>query len=245
MSAPIAARVSAAAASGAAPTVPGLTVFIDNYDSFSYNVVQLLAELGAEVVVYRNDAITVAEVEALHPARIVISPGPGAPKNAGVSCDIIRAFAGKAPIFGVCLGLQCMFEVFGGVVSHAGEIVHGKTSPIHHDGKGCFTGLPSPVNAVRYHSLAGRPDTLPACLEVTARTDSGVIQGVRHADFVIEGVQFHPESILTEGGRTMLANFLQWTDGTRSMGTAAAAAGATGADTAAAAPTAVAPAATA
>lgn len=188
-------------------------VMIDNYDSFTYNIVQYFEELGAHVTVFRHDQITLNELEALSPTRIVISPGPGAPKDAGVSCDVIRRFAGRVPILGVCLGLQCMFEVFGGVVAHAGEIMHGKTSDMFHDGKGVFQGLPSPFKAVRYHSLAGVPATLPACLEVTCKTSNGVIQGVRHRELSVEGVQFHPESVLTEHGYDMLSNFLKVTSG--------------------------------
>lgn len=198
------------------PAEPGaLTVMIDNFDSFTYNVVQYLEELGATVRVFRHDAVTVAELEALAPRRIVISPGPGAPRDAGVSNDVIRAFAGRVPILGVCLGLQCMFEVFGGTVASAGEIMHGKTSPITHDGRGVFKGLPSPFQAVRYHSLAGVPGTLPGCLEATATSPGGVIQGVRHKEWAVEGVQFHPESILTEHGHDMLRNFLMWPPGGR------------------------------
>lgn len=163
---------------------------------------------------FRNDKVTVDEVEALHPVRVVVSPGPGAPADAEVSNDVIRRFAGRVPIFGVCLGMQCMYEIFGGTVAFAGEIVHGKQSPIEHDGRGVFAGLPSPVKVTRYHSLAGTPETLPAELEVTARTASGVIQGVRHREFTVEGVQFHPESILTEHGYEMFANFLRLRKGT-------------------------------
>ena len=192
---------------------------IDNYDSFTYNLVAYLEELGAQVQVVRNDALTLAGIAALRPHGIVISPGPGGPRDAGISCAAIRAFGGRVPLLGVCLGLQCMYEVFGGTVSHAGEIVHGKTSEVTHDGCGLFAGLPSPLRVVRYHSLAATRETLPACLQVTAtcRGVSGscgeeVIQGVRHVDpaMHLEGVQFHPESILTECGRPMLANFLKW-----------------------------------
>jgi anthranilate synthase/aminodeoxychorismate synthase-like glutamine amidotransferase len=192
---------------------PGLTVMIDNFDSFTYNIVQYLQELGATVRVFRNDAITLAALEALAPARIVLSPGPGAPCDAGITSDVLRAWAGRVPILGVCLGLQCMYEAFGGTVTHAGEIVHGKTSPIEHDGRGVFAGLPSPFRAVRYHSLAGTPATLPRDLRVTARTANGIIQGVRHATYAMEGVQFHPESILTEHGHAMFRNFLGWQGG--------------------------------
>lgn len=183
---------------------------VDNYDSFTFNLVQYLEQLGATVTTVRNDAVTLADIEALAPRRIIISPGPGAPRDAGISCEVIKRFAGRVPIFGVCLGLQCMYEVFGGTVTHAGEIVHGKTSDMSHDGKGVFAGVPSPFKAVRYHSLAGTRDTLPAALEVTCTTANGIIQGVRHRDLVVEGVQFHPESILTEYGYDMLKNFLSW-----------------------------------
>eukprot|EP00743_Colponemidia_sp_Colp-15_P008487 GILK01009231.1.p1 GENE.GILK01009231.1~~GILK01009231.1.p1 ORF type:complete len:196 (+),score=8.75 GILK01009231.1:41-628(+) len=193
------------------------TLLIDNYDSFTYNLYQYLAELGAQVQVYRNDEITLEECIKLNPARILISPGPGAPCDSGVSIPVIKHFAGKVPIFGVCLGHQAIYEVFGGTVTRAGEVVHGKTSSMTHDGRGIFEGVPSPFKAVRYHSLAGTPDTLPDVLEVTARSESGVIQGVRHKSMVVEGVQFHPESILTEHGKTMLANFLQWTNADREI----------------------------
>ena len=200
---------------GAAPegSVPGLTVMVDNFDSFTYNIVQYLQELGSTVVVYRNDALSLAALEALRPARIVLSPGPGAPCDAGATNDILRAWAGRVPILGVCLGLQCMYEAFGGTVAHAGEIVHGKASAIAHDGQGVFAGLPSPFQAVRYHSLAGTPATLPRDLLVTARTPNGIIQGVRHKVYALEGVQFHPESILTEHGHAMFKNFLGWQGG--------------------------------
>ena len=186
-----------------------MLLLIDNYDSFTYNLYQYLCELGADVRVERNDQITLEVVEALKPERIVISPGPCTPKEAGLSNDIIRAFAGKKPILGVCLGHQCIGHTFGGVVSGAGEIMHGKTSVIHHDGKGVFAGLPNPFTAIRYHSLAIQPATVPDCLEVTARTDNGIIMGVRHKEFLIEGVQFHPESIMTKVGKDLLANFLR------------------------------------
>ena len=184
-----------------------MLLLIDNYDSFTYNLYQYLSELGQEVLVVRNDAASVEELEALQPERIVISPGPSSPDKAGVSNDVLRHFAGKVPILGVCLGHQCIGYTFGGKVSGAGEIVHGKTSRIEHDGKGVFTGLPSPLEAVRYHSLAIQPDSLPEALEVSAWSDSGVIMGVRHRWFPIEGVQFHPESIATEVGKDLLRNF--------------------------------------
>ena len=186
-----------------------MLLLIDNYDSFTYNLYQYLCELGEEVVVVRNDAATVAELEALRPDRIVISPGPSSPDKAGLSNDVLRHFAGKVPILGVCLGHQCIGYVFGAKVAGAGEIVHGKTSRIVHDGKGVFAGLPSPFEAVRYHSLAIQPGSLPEALEVSAWSESGVIMGVRHRWFPIEGVQFHPESILTSVGKDVLRNFLR------------------------------------
>ena len=184
------------------------TLLIDNYDSFTYNLYQYLAEMGADVVVYRNDAVTLADCIALHPDHVVISPGPGHPADAGISRDVIREFAGKVPVLGVCLGHQCIYEVFGGEVAGAGEIKHGKTSTIHHDAKGVFEGLPNDFQAVRYHSLAGTRGTQPAALDVTATAESGVIMGVRHKEFKVEGVQFHPESIATEHGKELLNNFL-------------------------------------
>ena len=185
------------------------TLLIDNYDSFTYNLYQYLAEMGADVVVYRNDQVTLEECRKLNPDHVVISPGPGDPDDAGISRDVIREFAGKVPVLGVCLGHQCIFDVYGGTVAGAGEIVHGKTSKIHHDGKGVFGGIPNDFAAVRYHSLAGTPDTRPAALDVTATTDSGVIMGVRHREYTVEGVQFHPESIATEHGKELLRNFLE------------------------------------
>ena len=185
-----------------------MIVMIDNYDSFTYNLVQYLGELGAELRVARNDAITVEEALALGPERVVISPGPCTPKEAGVSCDMIRAFAGRRPVLGVCLGHQSIGAVYGGAIVRAPELMHGKTSPIHHDGKGVYTGLPNPFTATRYHSLVIDPASLPDCLQVTAWTDDGVIMGVRHRELAVEGVQFHPESILTTAGRDLLANFL-------------------------------------
>ncbi len=188
-----------------------MILLIDNYDSFTYNLYQYLCELGADVRVVRNDQITLEEIDQLNPEKIVISPGPSSPDHAGISNDVIRHFGSgkKTPVLGVCLGHQCIGQVFGGVVTGAGEIMHGKLSPVYHDGKGVFTGLPSPFNAVRYHSLAIRPDTVPEELEVTAKSDTGVIMGVRHKTLPIEGIQFHPESILTEGGKQMLKNFLE------------------------------------
>ena len=186
-----------------------MILLIDNYDSFTYNLYQYLCELGADVRVARNDETTVSEVEAMAPERIVVSPGPGTPKEAGISVGLIDRMAGKLPILGVCMGHQCIGEAFGGVVAYAGEIRHGKSSRIEHDGKGVFRGLPNPFEAIRYHSLAITPESVPECLEVTARSDSGVIMGVRHREYAIEGVQFHPESIMTSVGKDLLRNFLE------------------------------------
>jgi anthranilate synthase/aminodeoxychorismate synthase-like glutamine amidotransferase len=188
-----------------------MLLLIDNYDSFTYNLYQYIAELGAEVRVVRNDQASVEELDLMRPDQVVVSPGPSTPKNAGVSMDAIRHFAGKVPILGVCLGHQCIGEAFGGVVEGAGEIRHGKTSSIHHNEKGVFDGLPNPFEAVRYHSLAIRPDSLPAEFEVTAWTDKGIIMGIRHLTLPIEGVQFHPESIMTAPGKKLLQNFLNMT----------------------------------
>jgi para-aminobenzoate synthetase component 2 len=185
-----------------------MILMIDNYDSFTYNLVQYLGELGADVRVYRNDQITVAEIERLAPEKIVISPGPCTPTEAGISCDIIREFAGRVPLLGVCLGHQCIGEVFGGEIVRAPALFHGKTSMIYHDGKTIFRGLPRPFEATRYHSLVIRRETFPDCLELSAETDDGVIMGVRHRELLVEGVQFHPESILTREGKQLLANFL-------------------------------------
>jgi anthranilate synthase/aminodeoxychorismate synthase-like glutamine amidotransferase len=186
-----------------------MIILIDNYDSFTYNLFQYLSELGAEVSVFRNDAITLDEIEKLAPERIVISPGPGYPKDAGISTDCFRRFGGHLPILGVCLGHQCLGEAYGGVTDHAGEIKHGKTSLVHHDGKGVFRGLPDPFPAVRYHSLAVKGYNLPECLEVSARTDNDIIMGLRHKEYPVEGVQFHPESIATKAGKDLLRNFLE------------------------------------
>jgi len=186
-----------------------MLLLIDNYDSFTYNLYQYLGELGAQVQVVRNDQITLDEIERMAPERIIISPGPGNPDEAGISKDVIRRFGPKLPIFGVCLGHQCIGEVYGGIVEGAGEILHGKVSEITHDGRGVFAGLPSPIRATRYHSLAIRPDSVPDVLEVSARSESGVIMGVRHRTFKVEGVQFHPESILTPDGHQILRNFLE------------------------------------
>jgi para-aminobenzoate synthetase component II len=185
-----------------------MILMIDNYDSFTYNLVQYLGELGADVQVYRNDRIAVAEIERLAPEKIVISPGPCTPTEAGVSCEVIQHFAGRMSILGVCLGHQCLGQVFGGEIVRAPALFHGKTSMIYHDGKTIFRGLPRPFEATRYHSLVIRRETLPDCLEISAETDDGVIMGVRHRELPVEGVQFHPESILTAEGKRLLANFL-------------------------------------
>jgi anthranilate synthase component 2 len=185
-----------------------MLLMIDNYDSFTYNLVQYLGELGQQVKVVRNDELTVEEIERLAPERIVLSPGPCTPNEAGVSLDVIRRFAGKVPLLGVCLGHQAIGQAFGGRIVHAKTLMHGKVSSIHHAGKGVFAGLPSPYNATRYHSLAIERATCPPELEVTAWTDDGEIMGVRHRALAVEGVQFHPESILTEHGHELLRNFL-------------------------------------
>ena len=189
-----------------------MLLMIDNYDSFTFNIVQYLGELGADVKVVRNDEIDVAGIAALAPAQLVISPGPCTPNEAGVSVDAIKAFAGKIPILGVCLGHQSIGQAFGGAIVHAREVMHGKTSPVHHTGTGVFSGLPQPFEATRYHSLVIDRDSLPASLEVTAWTmRDGVedeIMGIRHRELAIQGVQFHPESILTEHGHQLLKNFL-------------------------------------
>jgi len=191
------------------PIVPAPRVFmIDNYDSFTYNLVQYLGELGEEVRVARNDEITLEAVEDLRPERIVISPGPCTPNEAGVSLPLIKRFAGRIPILGVCLGHQAIGQAFGGRIVHAKTLMHGKVSRIHHSGKGVFRGLPSPYNATRYHSLAIERESCPAELEITAWTEDGEIMGVRHRSLAVEGVQFHPESILTEHGHALLRNFL-------------------------------------
>jgi len=183
-------------------------LLVDNYDSFTYNLVQAFLVLGAEVLVYRNDQIGVAEAQALAPTHLCISPGPGTPQDAGISMRMIAAFAGQVPVFGVCLGHQSLVEVFGGKVVRAPRLMHGKTSPVHHDGQGLFRGLSNPFQAGRYHSLIAQRDTLPAELIVTAWTEEGEVMGVRHRDLPVEGVQFHPESVLTPEGPTLMANFL-------------------------------------
>jgi len=181
---------------------------IDNVDSFVYNLVQYLGELGAEPVVIRNNEVTVAEALGTKPDAVLLSPGPGRPEDAGILCEAITAFAGKVPVFGVCLGHQAIGHVFGGNVIRAPELLHGKTSLVHHHNTGVFSGLESPVQATRYHSLVVEASTLPDCMEITATTDDGMIMGMCHRDFDVEGVQFHPESILTNHGHKMLANFL-------------------------------------
>jgi len=186
-----------------------MLLVIDNYDSFTYNLVQYFGELGADPQVKRNDAITPDEVENMKPQRIVISPGPGRPEEAGISMELIRKFGGKIPILGVCLGHQCMGEVYGGKVVRAGRLMHGKTSPIQHDGKGVFQGLPNPFEATRYHSLIVEKNSVPSCLEVCAETAEGEIMGLRHREYPVHGVQFHPESILSKEGKDLLANFLK------------------------------------
>lgn len=186
-----------------------MLLMIDNYDSFTYNLVQYLGELGEDVRVFRNDKLTVREIEDMNPERIVISPGPCSPKEAGISIDVIRYFAGKMPILGVCLGHQSIGAAFGGEIVRAARLMHGKTSMIHHDCRTLFEGLPNPFEATRYHSLLIRKESLPACLEISAWTDADEIMGVRHKEFIVEGVQFHPESILTTVGKDLLRNFIR------------------------------------
>ncbi|HYM37603.1 MAG TPA: aminodeoxychorismate/anthranilate synthase component II [Nitrospiraceae bacterium] len=186
-----------------------MLLMIDNYDSFTYNLVQYLGELGEDVRVYRNDKITVREIEQLRPQRIVISPGPCTPNEAGISVETIKRFAGKIPILGVCLGHQSLAAAFGGEVIRADRLMHGKTSMIHHDGKTVFRDLPNPFEATRYHSLIVKRETLPECFEISAETAEGEIMGLRHKKFGVEGVQFHPESILTAAGKDLLRNFLK------------------------------------
>lgn len=186
-----------------------MLLMIDNYDSFTYNLVQYLGELGEDVQVFRNDQITISRIEDLSPERIVISPGPCTPNEAGISVEVISHFSGKLPILGVCLGHQSIGQAFGGRIVHAKELMHGKTSLIHHDDQGIFFGLPNPFEATRYHSLVIDRDGLPECLKITAWTDDGEIMGIRHNELVVEGVQFHPESILTKRGHDLLRNFLK------------------------------------
>ena len=186
-----------------------MLLVIDNYDSFTYNLVQYFGELGADPQVKRNDAITVEELEKMRPAKIVISPGPGTPADAGISMEVIRRLGPKIPILGVCLGHQSIGEVYGGKVVRAERLMHGKTSPIRHDGKGVFAKLPNPFEATRYHSLIVERDSVPNCLEVSAETAEGEIMGLRHREYPVHGVQFHPESILSKEGKDLLANFLR------------------------------------
>jgi anthranilate synthase/aminodeoxychorismate synthase-like glutamine amidotransferase len=185
-----------------------MILVIDNYDSFTYNLVQYLGELGAEMRVFRNDEITVDEAVALHPEKVMVSPGPCTPKEAGISCDIIREFGPRLPLFGVCLGHQSIGDVYGGKVIRADRLMHGKTSPMLHENQSVFKGLPSPFDATRYHSLIIERESLPDCLEITAWTAEGEIMGVKHKEHPVHGVQFHPESILTIEGRKLLQNFL-------------------------------------
>ena len=183
-------------------------LLLDNYDSFTYNLYQYLGEMGADVCVVRNDAITAAEALAASPDRIVVSPGPGRPEEAGISLELIRLAAGRVPLLGVCLGHQSLGQAFGGRVVRAPKLMHGKTSEIHHDGRTIFSGLPRPFTATRYHSLVVAPESVPGCLEVSAWTEDGVVMGLRHRELPLEGVQFHPESILTTEGKALLRNFL-------------------------------------
>jgi anthranilate synthase component 2 len=187
-----------------------MLLLIDNYDSFTYNLFQYLSELGEEVKVVRNDKITLKEIERMKPERIVISPGPSTPQNAGISNDVIRHFGGKVPILGVCLGHQCIGYSYGGTVGSASKIMHGKSSLVYHNNAGIFHGLSNPFPAIRYHSLAVMPEGLPDCLEVTAWTEDRTIMGIRHRQYPVEGVQFHPESFMTEAGKDILRNFLQF-----------------------------------
>ena len=189
-----------------------MLLLLDNYDSFTYNLYQYLAELGADVTVIRNDKITIPEIQEMAPSGIVISPGPCTPSEAGISNEVIQRFGPELPVLGVCLGHQCIGEAFGATVDRAGEIRHGKTSWIHHDGAGVFAGLPTPFEAIRYHSLVIYPETVPDSLEVTAWTDNGLIMGVRHKEYPVEGVQFHPESIMTAVGHDLLRNYLKRVD---------------------------------
>jgi para-aminobenzoate synthetase component 2 len=190
-------------------------LLIDNYDSFTYNLVQAFMVLGADVHVYRNDAISIDEARALVPTHLCISPGPGTPQRAGVSMEMVRAFAGQIPVFGVCLGHQSIVEVFGGKVLRAGRLMHGKTSLIDHDERGVFVDIPAGCEVGRYHSLIAEPDSMPAELEISARTAEGEIMGVRHRQLMVEGVQFHPESVLTPDGPAMMRNFLRFSGGER------------------------------
>lgn len=197
-----------------------MILVIDNYDSFVYNLVQRIGELGCDSIVYRNDSITLAEVERAGPSHIIVSPGPCSPLEAGISNDVIRHFAGRIPVLGVCLGHQCIGHVFGGEVVRAPVPTHGKSSLVHHDGRTIFEGLPNPLEAGRYHSLVIRKETLPPTLELSAWTADGVVMGVRHREYAVEGVQFHPESVMTESGYDILRNFLKITEPLRKEATA-------------------------
>jgi anthranilate synthase component 2 len=185
-----------------------MLVLIDNYDSFTYNLFQYLSELGEEVKVVRNDRVTLEDIEKMSPERLVISPGPSAPVNAGISNDVIKYFGPKLPVLGICLGHQCIGYSYGGIVGRAKQIMHGKSSLIHHDDRGVFRGIPNPFSAIRYHSLMVSEDKLPDCLQITARTDDGTIMGLRHREYPVEGIQFHPESFMTSNGKAILRNFL-------------------------------------
>ena len=185
-----------------------MILLIDNYDSFTYNLYQYLCELGAEVSVVRNDKITLGQIRDMNPEKIVVSPGPCTPDKAGISNEVVREFGPIIPVLGVCLGHQCVGQTFGGIVGKAGEIMHGKTSLIHHDGEGVFSGIPSPFEAIRYHSLVVYEEDLPNELEVTAWTQNGIVMGIRHKEYDIQGIQFHPESIMTQYGKEILGNFL-------------------------------------
>jgi len=185
-----------------------MILLIDNYDSFTYNLYQYLCELGAEVSVVRNDKITLGQIRNMNPEKIVVSPGPCTPDKAGISNEVVREFGPLIPVLGVCLGHQCVGQTFGGIVGKAGEIMHGKTSLIHHDGEGVFSGVPSPFEAIRYHSLVVYKEDLPNELEVTAWTENGIVMGIRHKEYDIQGIQFHPESIMTQYGKEILGNFL-------------------------------------
>ena len=201
--------MSAGSAAPYAAAVPARILVIDNYDSFTYNLVQYLGELGAEPEEHRDDAIDLADVERIDPDGILISPGPGRPEDAGLSNELIRTWGERVPVFGVCLGMQCIGEVFGGEVVRAPQVVHGKTSAIRHRGVGVFQGLPDPLEATRYHSLVVERSSVPDVLEVTAETEDGLVMGLRHRELMVEGVQFHPESVLTVAGHDLVANFLR------------------------------------
>jgi len=201
-------RVTRPRRSPSLPAVAARVLVVDNYDSFVYNLVQYLGELGAEPIVHRDDAVTLDDVESIRPDGILISPGPGSPADAGLSNELIRTWGARVPVFGVCLGHQCIGEVYGGSVVRAPQVVHGKTSAVHHDGAGLFRGLPEPLEATRYHSLVVDRASVPDCLVVSAWTDDGLVMGLRHRTLPVEGVQFHPESVLTDAGHDLVRNFL-------------------------------------